>query len=223
MKRVPATLLTLAGAGFLFMVSLAGLVNACTSARPAPEPPLVVTTTPPSSQELSSTPAPTSTPTPVITVRPRRMVIDSIGVDAPIMRMAYENGQWTFYGPDEVAWIDGTGLPGSGRNAVFYGHLDWVDREAVFWRLKDVKAGDLVKIGLEDGTELVYKVTSTYFLEEGDPQIRELERPLEGDIITLETCGGRWIPDPSKPYGGEYTHRRILRAERLLESSAGRG
>jgi len=211
-KRVSIALLALVGPGLLLLLgacssgSSGGLVGAASP-----------TVTPTATQTVS--------PTPIITAAASRMVIDSIGVDAPVIRMFLDplNGQWTYYGPDEVAWIDGTGPVGSGRNSLFYGHLDWIDRGATFWRLKDMGVGDVVKIGLEDGSELVYKVTGTYFLEGSDPQVGELEAAVGGDTITLETCGGAWIRDPSKPYGGEYTHRRIVRAERFLPAPAAAG
>jgi sortase (surface protein transpeptidase) len=40
------------------------------------------------------------------------------------------------------------------------------------------------------------------------------------DVITLITCGGSWINDPSKDNGGNYSHRIIVRAERVTEAVA---
>jgi len=207
-KRASLVLLALVGPGLLL------LLGACSSGSSGG---LVGTASP----TVMPTATPILSPTPIITAAASRMVIDSIGVDLPVMRMFLDpfNGQWSYYGPDVVAWIDSTGPVGSGRNSLFYGHLDWVDRGAAFWRLEDVQVGDLVKIGLEDGSELVYKVIGTYLLEKSDPQVGELEAAVVGDIITLETCGGTWIADPSKPYLGEYTHRSIVRAERSLPAS----
>jgi sortase (surface protein transpeptidase) len=34
------------------------------------------------------------------------------------------------------------------------------------------------------------------------------------DVITLITCGGTWQRDAESRYGGDYSHRIIVRAER---------
>jgi len=39
--------------------------------------------------------------------------------------------------------------------------------------------------------------------------------PTPNDVITLITCGGTWVPDRSMPLGGNYTHRLVVRAERV--------
>jgi sortase (surface protein transpeptidase) len=45
--------------------------------------------------------------------------------------------------------------------------------------------------------------------------------PTSSDVITLITCGGTWLRDYSNPAGGNYSHRIIVRAERVLDLTSG--
>jgi sortase (surface protein transpeptidase) len=165
----------------------------------------------------TATPKPTPLPS---AAPPTRMIIEKIGVDAPIIPMTLQDGTWSYYGPDEVGWIGSSGKPGWGSNAVFYGHVDWIDRGAVFYNIRTLEPDDAIHILLEDGTEYRYSVSYRTSLEWSDPKVREMEEPTPKDVITLLTCGGSWVPDSSERYGGEYTDAVIVRAERLAEGVA---
>src|SRR3990172_5851404 len=39
--------------------------------------------------------------------------------------------------------------------------------------------------------------------------------PTSKDVLTLITCGGTWLRDYSNPNGGNYSHRVVVRAERV--------
>lgn len=41
------------------------------------------------------------------------------------------------------------------------------------------------------------------------------------DVITLITCGGAWESDPEARYGGNYSHRIVVRAENVPAAGAG--
>ena len=151
-----------------------------------------------------------------------RMVIEAIGVDAPVVVRGLEaDGVPQEPGkPDVVAWYDFSSRPGGGNNAVFAGHVDWTYNgrpgPAVFWGLKDLKPGDTVRIFLEDGTQYNYSVTANFAIPYDDPKAVEVMGPTPNDVITLITCGGTWIRDTSLPLGGYYTHRIIVRAGRVV-------
>jgi LPXTG-site transpeptidase (sortase) family protein len=151
-----------------------------------------------------------------------RMVIEAIGVDAPVVVRGLEpDGVPQEPGdPSVVAWYDFSSRPGAGSNAVFAGHVDWTydgrPGPAVFWGLKDLKPGDIVRVFLEDGTEYDYAVTANFAVPYDDPKALEVMGPTPSDAITLITCGGTWIPDPNNPLGGNYSHRVIVRAERVV-------
>lgn len=171
----------------------------------------------------SVAPAPTTPPS---TAPISRIVIEAIGVDAPVVVRGLEAGGVPQEPgkPDVVAWYDFSARPGGGSNAVLAGHVDWTydgrPGPAVFWGLKDLKPGDVVRILLEDGTRYDYAVTANFAVPYDDPKAVEVMGPTPDDVITLITCGGTWIPDPGNPLGGNYTHRVIVRAERVTEEVA---
>jgi LPXTG-site transpeptidase (sortase) family protein len=144
------------------------------------------------------------------------MVIDSIGVDAPVETYGLDlNAIPTVpTGPDAaevVAWYDFSGEPGTGDNAVFSGHVTWFGR-AVFWDLKKLQMGDTIRLMGEDGAELVYAVSDSFLVDPADPaSVRVMDHATD-DIITLITCDGDFVDTGDPVFGGDYTDRRVIRA-----------
>lgn len=165
-----------------------------------------------------TTPTPEPTPEPV--AHPVRMVIEKIGVDAPVVEMGVDdqgiprvplNGQ-------DVAWYDFSSPPGAGSNAVFAGHINWEGAPGSFSSLNQLGAGDTVRLYSEDGHEYMYKVTANFAVDPYAEDSLEVMAATPTDIVTLITCGGTWVPDPSERFGGSYTNRTIVQAE-LAEST----
>lgn len=112
-------------------------------------------------------------------------------------------------GKDAVAWYNFSEFPGFGGNAVFSGHVDWFTGElGAFGRMKDLKDGDEIVIKMSDGMEMKYKVTSTKAYKSSDAPVGEITGPTEKDSLTFITCEGTFS-------AGDYSHRRIVRAERV--------
>ena len=166
-------------------------------------------------------PLPTVTepePTPEPVIAPLRLVIDSLGVDAPVIEMGLdENGipHVPLNGQD-VAWYNFSSPPGAGSNAVFAGHINWGGASGVFAGLDDLQAGDTVRLISEDGSEYTYEVFANFPVDPYDDDSLKVMDPTPTDTVTLITCGGSWIPDPSERFGGSYTDRMIVQA-RLME------
>jgi LPXTG-site transpeptidase (sortase) family protein len=165
----------------------------------------------------------TTTSTPTIPARPPlpdagyKMVIDKIGVDAPV----------DVYGLDEnavpevplgsdaaevVAWYNFSAKPGTGSNAVFAGHVTWYGR-AVFYDLQTLQPGDVIKLTGADGTELTYVVSANFAVNPNDPDSLQVMQPTDTDVITLITCGGTFFETDDQVAGGDYTLRVIVRAD----------
>jgi sortase (surface protein transpeptidase) len=170
----------------------------------------------------------TATATPLPTPPPNdsplaRMIIEKIGVDAPVITLGLDENSVPQVpsGPGEVAWYDWSNRPGWGSNAVFSGHVDWTVQgrpvTGVFYYLHDLGLDDVITIMLEDGTEYRYMITGNQAIEDGDPKALAVMGPTPNDVITLITCGGAWIRDWSNPLGGRYTMRQIVRAELIQE------
>ena len=161
------------------------------------------------------------------TPAPTRIGIPSIGVAASIVVMGLdaENYPEVPNTGDEVAWYTFSATPGRGSNAVFSGHVDWyywgMPVEGVFYRLRELQIGDQITLDLEDGSRLRYSVTGNVATAYDDPNVVDVMEPTSKDVLTLITCGGTWQKDYSDPNGGNYSHRVIVRAERVLDLASG--
>ena len=152
---------------------------------------------------------------------PTRIAIPKIGVDATVLALGRdrENNPDVPNSGGDVAWYTFTAPPGRGNNAVFSGHVDWYywgePGEGVFYHLRELQIGDEITVDLKDGTQLRYRVTGNVAVAYDDPNIGRVMNPTSNDVVTLITCGGTWLRDYSNPNGGNYSHRVIVRAERV--------
>jgi LPXTG-site transpeptidase (sortase) family protein len=158
---------------------------------------------------------------------PVGLAIPQLYVSAPVIKLGLDADNVPLV-PDtanEVAWYDFSATPGKNRNAVFSGHVDWQTRAGdpipgVFYRLRELHIGDEILVTLEDESVLTYKVTGNVATDYEDPNVSEVMGPTTKDVITLITCGGSWINDPSKEFGGVYSHRIVVRAELVKPAAA---
>jgi hypothetical protein len=153
---------------------------------------------------------------------PVRIVIPSLYVDAPILTMGVAGDGYPEVPnrPDQVAWYDFSTPPSRFGNAVFSGHVDWQARtgagiQGVFYKLRQMEIGDLISVILEDGTEPQYRVIGNVATRYDDPNVVKAMGTTAREVVTLITCGGHWIYDGSTIWGGNYSHRVIVRAERV--------
>ncbi len=149
----------------------------------------------------------------------QRIVIESVGIDAPVRTYGLDGDALPEVptgedAADVVAWYDFSALPGTGSNAVFSGHVTWFG-EGVFWNLKKLQPGDTIKLVGEDGWEIVYAVSDSFVVNPGDPQSVNVMSPTATDVITLITCDGDYQDTGDPVFGGEYSDRRIVRADRI--------
>lgn len=158
---------------------------------------------------------------------PIRISIPSVGVDAPVTAMGLDSRKYPEVpkSGSEVAWYTFSAPPGQGNNAVFSGHVDWyywgMPGEGVFYHLRELQIGDDISLDLEDGSQIRYTVTANVAVLYDDPNVIDVMDPTSRDVITLITCGGTWQRDYSDPNGGNYSHRVIVRAERVLDLASG--
>jgi LPXTG-site transpeptidase (sortase) family protein len=170
--------------------------------------------------KLHQLPEATATAPPVVAPigdQPYRLVIEKVGVNAPVDTYGLDEQQHPEVptGADAkqvVAWYNFSSQPGGGSNAVFAGHVTW-NGPAVFYRLTEVAPGDVIKLQATDGAELVYNVASVYSVDPSDPDSLKVMHPTERDVVTLITCTGQYSDTNDPVFGGEYDKRLIVRAE----------
>ena len=146
--------------------------------------------------------------------RPVALRIDRIGVAAPVeVRTTVEHTMQDPTGPEVVAWYDDSAKPGAPGNAVFAGHLDFAGHgPAVFARLNELRAGDVVEVAGRRGGTFRYRVVWSRAYEAASGPWVELTGPTARQALTLITCAGPW--DPAL---GHYRDRLVVRAVRIRE------
>lgn len=149
-----------------------------------------------------------------------RLVIDSIGVNALVVRLGLDpdNVPQVPYNGAKVAWYDFTAKPATGGNAVMSGHVRWAGEPGVFADLDELEAGDIIRVKWRNGGESVYEVSVNRMIDADHPDALWVMEPTNQDIITLITCAGTFVPDADNPLGGDFTHRAVVQA-RLVEPS----
>jgi hypothetical protein len=152
-------------------------------------------------------------PEPVEGVAPIALQVDSVGVDAPIELGGVVDGiMMDPSGPWVVSWYEPLGKVGEGGNVVMAGHVDyWNVGPAVFWDVRYLPEGDIIRVVGEDGKNYEYAVqwTQSYMADQLTPEV--IQGEIVGDTgqetLTLITCGGEFNPDT-----GEYNQRWVVRA-----------
>lgn len=206
-------LAALAAAGVLIVMIATGILDTSSNAAPPDATPFGTPL------DFDHTPQPTEVlPTPseaAIT----RLVIEKFGIDAPVQVKGVDENNIMVSpdGPVNVAWYDFSGKPGHGSNAVFSGHVDYIDYgPAVFWHLTDLVAGDRIDVHLEDGTVYSYEVEGLQIYSSAPTQdeLRDIVGPATSDVITLITCSGDF-----NPASGQYDQRAVVRAKRITDAA----
>jgi LPXTG-site transpeptidase (sortase) family protein len=164
-------------------------------------------------------PATTAPPTPVPTPPLEgayTMIIPKLGVNAPVAEYGLD-AQAVPEVPtgddaaDVVAWYNFSAEPGAGSNAVFAGHVTWFGA-AVFYDLPSMVAGDEVRLKDQDGTEMLYIVSEVFQVDPDDPDSLNVMKGTPTDVITIITCDGDYSDTGDPIFGGDYSHRLVVRA-----------
>ncbi|MEU3471205.1 class F sortase [Rhodococcus sp. NPDC006774] len=143
--------------------------------------------------QSSSGAAPTAPAVDSVRPAPTRVSAEDIDLDDPLIGLGLtESGEMqvpTDY--DDVGWFTGGGRPGAiGSPTVIAGHVDSTTGPAVFDRLSELGAGDVVAVEDEAGGRAEYRID-----EIGDYGKAEFPTALvfgavPADEIRLITCSG---------------------------------
>jgi hypothetical protein len=77
----------------------------------------------------------------------------------------------------------------------------------VFFRLRELVAGDLVETMAADGAERRFAVSESWLFEPANAPLDRIFGPTPRAVVTLITCGGAFLPSQR-----DYTHRIVVRA-----------
>ncbi|WP_336212946.1 class F sortase [Nonomuraea sp. LPB2021202275-12-8] len=150
-----------------------------------------------------------STPEPAASVVPKSIDIPSIEVEAPLMKLGLKDGEVElppYEKPKVAGWYTGSAVPGEKGASVIVGHVDTKTAPAVFYKLRHVRKGEIVKVERSDGKVVRYKVDAVEQVHKDDFPLR---RVYVDDGLKLVTCGGRF-----DHAAGEYLDNIIVYASR---------
>jgi LPXTG-site transpeptidase (sortase) family protein len=128
---------------------------------------------------------------PVARHAPVRVVIPAIGVNAPVTPEGTDATGVLELPPlteqNIAGWWDGGAAPGQDGPAVIAGHVDNTAGPLVFWRLRQIKPGDIAET--EPGN-LRFEVTKVTQVSKTTFPTDEVYGPTPDPELRLISCGG---------------------------------
>ena len=125
---------------------------------------------------------------------PVRIEIPAIGVTSSLDRLGRAPDK-TVQVPSrwEVAgWYAPGTRPGDPGSAVILGHVDSKSGPAVFYRLRELRRGDLVEVARADGSTVRFAVQRTEQYDKRRFPTDEVYYPTLTPALRLVTCGGEF-------------------------------
>jgi sortase (surface protein transpeptidase) len=96
--------------------------------------------------------------------------------------------------PMQAGWFDKSPTPGSLGPAVILGHVNGNGKAGIFYKLKDVKAGDQVDVARQDGQTAVFTVSHIDTVPKAAFPSDQVYGDTPDSELRLITCGGVFDP-----------------------------
>lgn len=177
-------------------------------------------------QQRSADPAPTrssrsdrpaGSETSAAVARPTWVSIPAIGVRTSLERLGYgKDGELEApRNPERAGWFAAGTRPGAAGPAVVAGHVDSRDGPAVFWRLRELGPGDVVRVGRSNGTVARFVVHAVERHRQDRFPTEAVYGPTPDVELRLITCTG--------PYDVGSGYRENLVVYALAKGGAAKG
>jgi sortase (surface protein transpeptidase) len=114
----------------------------------------------------------------------------------------------SYYAP---GWLQIGPKPGEPGTAIISGHYDdTFGKPGIFYYLKYLNNGDVISVGMANGTVREFAVTGLYELDPNQNAITYIVEQSKEPTLNLLTCHGVW-------YGGQtgYSKRLLVKARAL--------
>lgn len=147
---------------------------------------------------------------------PVRLTIPSIEVDTTLMDLGLQQDGSLEVPPDGTGagWFTGAPTPGELGPAVIAGHVDW-NGPGVFYNLRLMAAGDLIKVERADGSTAVFAVSKVGQYPKNQFPTEAVYGALDFAGLRLITCGG--VFDAAE---GHYKDNVVVFAELVSSTPA---
>lgn len=145
---------------------------------------------------------------------PGSISIPAIGVEANVTKVGkLSNGQMGVPKTSkDVGWYEFGAKPGEKGSSVLAGHVDNTKGPAVFFKLEDMKEGDLVYITNDKGKKLTFEVYKTKSYPKDSAPVNKVFGYTAARTIKLITCTGEFLDDV-----GTHENRLVVSAQ-LVEN-----
>lgn len=146
---------------------------------------------------------------------PRYFKMPQFGIEkARILPMGVDSNN-TLKSPvniHDVGWYNASSLPGNAGAMLLDAHLSGWDTKGVFYKLKDLKAGDTVAVERGDGQEFTYKVVKLQYYDYKNVDMQAAITPITNGKpgMNMITCAGKVIPGTN-----EFDQRLIVFTEQV--------
>jgi hypothetical protein len=126
---------------------------------------------------------------------PVSVEIPAIGVDSTLLRLGV-NADGSMQVPslitsaNDAAWYKYSATPGQIGASVIEGHVDSYHGPAVFYRLGALRPGDIIEVGLADGTTAIFTVTGVREYLKSNFPAKTIYGTTNYAALRLITCGG---------------------------------
>jgi hypothetical protein len=183
---------------------------AAMTAAVAPRTTAPPATRPPAAPAPEATaPTATSALTPPTTIASHAAQLDQLPAPAVAVPVAVTAGDDTVSGPiiptgvrvdtgeldlpaeaEVVAWYQYGPTPGEAGSAVLAGHVDWHGEPGIFFKLRDLRAGDVVTVTMSDGSVQAWTVSGVALIAKPELPVAEVFSRTGPPTLSLVTCGG---------------------------------
>jgi len=92
--------------------------------------------------------------------------------------------------PMQAGWYELARTPGEAGPAVLLGHVDGDEKPGIFFRLRELVAGDEVEVSRKDGTTARFRVRGTEQVAKDSFPTEAVYGDTEEPELRLITCGG---------------------------------
>ena len=148
--------------------------------------------------------------------KPLKIIIPKINVETSAETVGRQP-DGTMQTPDvfanTVGWYKYSPTPGEIGPSIIVGHVDSYKGPSIFWRLRELKTNDIIKISRQDGTVAKFKVNSINQFDQTKFPSDKVYGNINHAGLRLITCGG--IFNHSK---GHYSQNTVVFAS-LVSSS----
>ena len=125
---------------------------------------------------------------------PERIIIPSLRVDAPVMRLGPASGGSIQVPPlanhNLAGWYDRSVTPGQDGTSVILGHVDSFTGPSVFFSIKDLIRGEIVEVVRADGRTATFSVDGVEEVAKATFPSKEIYGNTRYPGLRLITCGG---------------------------------